>query len=454
MLDETSAQLVPYLAHPNGWWRDTAQKLLVLRDDKSVVPALTTMATQARNPLARLDALWTLEGLGDASPALVREKLSDNDPHVRVAAIRVSESLFKNGDKSLVPDIKALAYDSDPNVVIQVMMTAHLLDWPDATKLIERATNYNRAEGVREIGSQILHPPGSPEEFTEEQKKLFDRGAVIYKELCFACHGSDGKGAPLQGAAPGSTIAPPLSHSKTATGFCDGFIDVVLKGLKGPVNGKKYDALMVPMESNHDEWLAAVTSYVRNSFGNKASFVQTSDVARARKAAKNCSEPWTLEELRAALPQPLTNKTEWTVSASHQSSKAPLAIDGDIKTRYDTGVPQVPGMWFEIELPKTATVSGLELDAAESARDYPRGYEVAMSDDGKTWNPPVAKGTGTGATTEIFFPPAKGKFIRITQTGSVDGLYWSIHELNIFKPPRFVQKNSTAPKKSEKSEYE
>src|SRR4029453_3527995 len=37
---ETSAALVPYLAHPVGWWRDTAQQLLVQRADRSVVPAL------------------------------------------------------------------------------------------------------------------------------------------------------------------------------------------------------------------------------------------------------------------------------------------------------------------------------------------------------------------------------------------------------------------------------
>ena len=45
MLDETPAQLVAHLTHPNGWWRDTAQQLLVLKQDKSVVPALKTMAT-------------------------------------------------------------------------------------------------------------------------------------------------------------------------------------------------------------------------------------------------------------------------------------------------------------------------------------------------------------------------------------------------------------------------
>ena len=48
MLNETPAQLVAHLSHPNGWWRDTAQQLLVLKQDKSVVPALQQMRADRR----------------------------------------------------------------------------------------------------------------------------------------------------------------------------------------------------------------------------------------------------------------------------------------------------------------------------------------------------------------------------------------------------------------------
>jgi hypothetical protein len=54
-----------------------------------------------------------------------------------------------------------------------------------------------------------------------------------------------------------------------------------------------------------------------------------------------------------------------------------------------------------------------------------------LSGDGQTWGAPVATGKGTGPLTEIRFPAAPAKFIRITQTGSVDGLFWSIHELGV-----------------------
>ena len=101
MLEETSAQLVEHLEHPNGWWRDSAQKLLVLRGDKSVVPQLLAMTRTSPNHLARIHALWTLEGLDALTPALIREKLKDEHPQVRIAAIRASETLFKQGDSSL-----------------------------------------------------------------------------------------------------------------------------------------------------------------------------------------------------------------------------------------------------------------------------------------------------------------------------------------------------------------
>ena len=80
MYSETPAQLVAHFTHPNGWWRDTAQRLLVLKQDKSVVPALQQMARSSDNLVARFHALWTLEGLGALDAALVREVMKDPNP--------------------------------------------------------------------------------------------------------------------------------------------------------------------------------------------------------------------------------------------------------------------------------------------------------------------------------------------------------------------------------------
>ncbi len=255
----------------------------------------------------------------------------------------------------------------------------------------------------------------------------------------------------MPGAAKGTTIAPPFAHTKIAGELSDGLISVILKGMKGPVSGKKYDAQMLAMENNDDAWIAAVASYIRNSFGNAAPIVSLEDVARVRAAIKDHNAPWTQEELQMAMPQILTGNANWKLNASHNAKSAQRAIDGDIKTRFDTATPQVPGMWFEIELPEVTTIAGLRLNAGDSVNDYPRGYKVELSDDGKNWSPPVAQGKGRHPITDIFFPPGQGRFIRITQTGSVDGLFWSIHELAIYTPGMV---NKIAPAKSESSKFE
>ena len=52
--------------------------------------------------------------------------------------------------------------------------------------------------------------------------------------------------------------------------------------------------------------------------------------------------------------------------------------------------------------------------------------------DGKKWSDPLAIGVGKHPVTDISFPTAQAKYIRITQTGRASGLYWSIHEMQIY----------------------
>ena len=74
----TPAQLVDVLAHPNGWRRDTAQRLLVERGDRSVVPALKDRAESAPDWRTRLHALWTLDGIDAIEPSTVTKALDDS----------------------------------------------------------------------------------------------------------------------------------------------------------------------------------------------------------------------------------------------------------------------------------------------------------------------------------------------------------------------------------------
>ena len=72
--------------------------------------------------------------------------------------------------------------------------------------------------------------------------------------------------------------------SQRVNGHRDYITKVVLHGLAGPVDGKTYTDMMIPMHNFDDEWIAAVASYVRHNFGNTGGFITPADVARVRAA--------------------------------------------------------------------------------------------------------------------------------------------------------------------------
>lgn len=109
-----------------------------------------------------------------------------------------------------------------------------------------------------------------------------------------------------------------------------------------------------------------------------------------------------------------------------------LMVDGNRNTRWATNAPQQTGDWLMIELPRVCDVKRIMMDARLSNKDYPRGYRVDVSMDGKTWKGPYALGAGRGASTEALPLPNKCKFVKITLTAGDPTYYWSIHEMSIF----------------------
>lgn len=122
------AALVPYLAHANGWWRLTAQRLLVERGDTSVAPALRQMLRTHADDRARLHALWTLDGLGHADRASIEAALTDRSAPVRAAAIRIGEPMLAAGDTTMRSAVMRLVSDRDPTVRRQLAASAGELD--------------------------------------------------------------------------------------------------------------------------------------------------------------------------------------------------------------------------------------------------------------------------------------------------------------------------------------
>ncbi len=114
---------MPLLEHANGWYRDTAQRLLVERGDASVAPALVALATGARDPRARLHALATLDGLGALDAALVMRALRDTAPEIRATAVRLAEPWLAKAGDPLAAAVWRLATDRAPRVRWQLAVS-------------------------------------------------------------------------------------------------------------------------------------------------------------------------------------------------------------------------------------------------------------------------------------------------------------------------------------------
>ncbi len=458
MLEETPAQLVAHLGHANGWWRDTAQQLLVQRQNKSVVPALQSLVRTPDNLVARFHALWTLEGLGALDLALVREQMKDGSPRMRVQAIRASETLFKSGSRTLADDYRNMAKDSDPDVAIQAMLTANLFKLPGSEALIKDTMASNKARGVQEIGQRILQRLAAAATtaaagFTPEQQEQMKEGETIYKSLCQTCHGEDARGVAVAGTQDGSMMGPALAGSARVQGHRDYVIKTMLSGMTGPLAGQTYTQVMLPMGAQNDQWIASVASYIRNEFGNTAPFIAPADVARVRAATTGRKAMWTFPELEASLPRLVPSDATWGATASHNAERA---ANGLTLAAWTTGVPQEPGMWYQVELPKPINIAEIQFDSGPPGRPYrtgggrgggrggpppfgsfPVSYQVQVSMDGKTWGTPVAEGAGSLSPTIATFRPVQARFIRVTQTGKADNAAaWSVLNFRVYSAGR------------------
>jgi len=114
-LPQETAAIVPFLDHANGHVRDTAQRVLVERADVSVVESVKQLTTAAKTPQGRVQALWTLEGLGPITPDVIAPCLRDSDPKVRAAAVRLAGI-------ANIADLMNMVEDPDAEVRVQLAL--------------------------------------------------------------------------------------------------------------------------------------------------------------------------------------------------------------------------------------------------------------------------------------------------------------------------------------------
>ncbi|GAB3639856.1 DUF7133 domain-containing protein [Spirosoma arcticum] len=347
MLDESAQQLVAYLDHPNGWWRDNAQKQLIVLGDKSVVPTLRQLAAgeptkSIKKPgaLARIHALWTLEGLDAMDQATISRALRDDDAQVRRTAIWLSEPYLKKNEEAMIQQVTQLRNDPSDDVRIQLLESLHYSSADKAKAVIQEFLAQNAAHPVLTAVEASIQ---KNVDFKTYGRKLGSlaaadrnsvlRGAEIFKSLCSSCHGTDGKGL-------ANEVAPPIAGSKHLADN-ELLLKILLQGLSGPIDGKSYPTIMPSMADNNDEWIASVANYVRYEFGTPTgppparqpaqnarpagaaagpssasatagrgpggsrrtlSIIKAEEVAKLRQETAHRTQPWLLDELEAAKP--------------------------------------------------------------------------------------------------------------------------------------------------------
>ncbi len=131
-----SLDLVENLNHANLWWRLTSQRLLVERQDKTVVKALEKLSKNATTAPGRAHALWALQGLKSLSSRLIEQALKDEHPGVRAQALRLSESHLESAP--IRDGVLRLVNDPSAQVRFQLAFTLGEMQSPKAASALAK----------------------------------------------------------------------------------------------------------------------------------------------------------------------------------------------------------------------------------------------------------------------------------------------------------------------------
>lgn len=124
------------------------------------------------------------------------------------------------------------------------------------------------------LSSFILVKPDSID------KGVMERGKKVYTQYCVSCHQADGGGVP--------GLNPPLEKISYVLGSKSKLISVLLKGMNSheEIDGETYSNSMPPFPFLTDQQISDVLTYIRNSFGNKATAITPGDVKSIRIKTK------------------------------------------------------------------------------------------------------------------------------------------------------------------------
>ncbi|MDB5241342.1 MAG: dehydrogenase [Spirosoma sp.] len=254
-----------------------------------------------------LEGLWVSWGMNKVDQKLLRQVLKANDYHARAAAVQVvrytGHQLADQADL-----IMQAVRDDNSRVRLAAIVAASWIGPEKGLPILAEANKKPLDEWmIHAHETAVAHLKGlnvnkAKDEVVKSKLKgeelaLFNTGKEIYARegYCTTCHQPDGRGL-------SASQFPPLTGTNWVTGNEDRLIKIALKGLMGPidVDGKTYPG-QVPMTPFggllKDQEIAAVLTYVRNSFGNQASAIHPDRVKRVRIATESKKDFYNPQQL-------------------------------------------------------------------------------------------------------------------------------------------------------------
>jgi mono/diheme cytochrome c family protein/glucose/arabinose dehydrogenase len=295
----TVEELLDNLKLPEYRTRYRTRRELRGRNAAEVLPKLTAWVAKLDKNDPRyehhmLEGLWVSWGLDKVDQKLLRQLLKAKDYHARAAAVQVVRYTGHQVTDQAALLMQAVR-DDNSRVRLDAIVAASWIgkekglpilaeakkkpldDW--MIHAYETAVAHLNGVNVQKVKDDVVKT-----QLKGEELALFNAGKEIYARegYCATCHQPDGRGLDASGF-------PPLIGTNWVSGSDERLIKVVLNGLLGPieVGGKKYPG-QVPMTPFggllNDREVAAVLTYVRNSFGNKGAAIKPEKVKQVRAA--------------------------------------------------------------------------------------------------------------------------------------------------------------------------
>lgn len=317
MSKASTKELVAMLSHPNGWVRDRAQQILIQKKDLSIVKELTSLAKTSNEYLTAVHALYVLDGLNSLGYSALSSIINQSEqPETSAHALGLLERFATVQN---VPGMKVLSYQilAKNNTTLDLYLSMALRPWltvseatflpilsaidkKHATQRLFQEAIVSSLEGKEEKYLQTMNPSEELKRtlniaLANHQKKELNpifvkqtntldartKGLQLYRTICAACHGADGKGI--------QDLAPPLKGSEYIDGSMKRLASIILHGISGPihVDGKLYTLSndmpgLVNNSAISDQDIADIIKFTQNAFAKSGKGISVNDIKKMR----------------------------------------------------------------------------------------------------------------------------------------------------------------------------